>query len=101
MVDTLLQHSVTRLLEQLGDTPESIGRALQAQGFLGQRGSPGCCVIAMYLRSHGFFTALVTPHDIVSGLGAWKVYPSAHLSLFIRDFDNGCFPHLEESVSKT
>jgi hypothetical protein len=98
---------VTRLLLDLGDTPDLVALTLQAQGITGHRNSVAGCPVARYLeRSLGQRVSVISwspqrfeiesfeiePSPLDMTQPPWTVAPPAPVRDFIIDFDKGHHP---------
>lgn len=89
-------------LAHLGYTARQIAKTLVAAGIRGRRQSMGHDPVANYLRRHGYTPVAIFVNETGDGLtinaGVWVdiAAPPAVVE-FVRGFDDGEYPGLEES----
>jgi len=89
-------------LDKLGSTSEEVAEKLKEKGVKGARRSVGTCPIAIYLWREGFKwengvgTMIVGGSCISDNPRADLMATPGVVADFIRDFDRGNYPELEE-----
>lgn len=93
------QTTVTKLLAELGDTPDAVADRLRALDVKGYQSSPPCCPVALYLVGRGVDRPLVDDCDVQTGpRSARSVHPNPPaVRAFIHRFDQGVYLDLVES----
>lgn len=90
------REAMASLLEELGGTADEVAAALAARGVTGRRGESCHCPIAALLSVRaGVMVPTATMTASASGR-ACELPPACRD--FVRRFDLGMYPHLEEVV---
>ena len=96
--------AITRLLAELGDTPDAVADSLRAKGIKGKRNKVQCCPVANYIRSNAqglSFVCVVRrtvgfmAEDQAISTRQWTATTNA-VETFTRRFDEGVYLDLEE-----
>jgi hypothetical protein len=98
-----LQRRAGRLCAALGSTPDSVADSLAVEGVQGVPKSPGDCAMARYLSAvigteRSVSSISVSYHSVHINRGRTSLPVVVRLpkgpSGFVREFDNGAYPHL-------
>ena len=95
----ILHDKVERLLQDLGDTPETVAAYLEGQGITGHRQHAFACPISRYLsRVTGLAMVSATPATTAlyggDGRGPVIVLLPSPVRVFISQFDHGSYETL-------
>jgi hypothetical protein len=94
-------HKAQQLLNDLGDTPHDIAKALQQLGITGIKRHDGQCPLARYLKTHIPFATVARMFAIVAADSpgiVGEVELTTAQSAFIEQFDQGSYPDITDNT---
>jgi len=89
-----VQERVSRLIRELGDTPDQIARSLATRGVKGSPGFGEFCALAEYLRREGYPAAVGPDIYVYNRGGLYKVEHTRASIGFVFLFDSHFFQDL-------
>jgi hypothetical protein len=98
------QQDLINDLDALGSTPTEVAENLLQLGCTGRKNSSCSCPVANYLKLKGYSHPSVfdeTDPTIYIDLEKYPLCLTAPVATFIRAFDRGLYPDLEEDYTTT